>query len=49
MPLLLSLVLVPLLAAGICLALGGRAGTTRVTLIALGALLTLTLVRVGIY
>lgn len=44
MLLLLSLVLVPLLAAGICLVLRGRAGTTRVTLIALGTLLTLTLV-----
>lgn len=44
MLLLLSLVLVPLLAAGICLALGGRAGTTRVTLVALATLLTLAIV-----
>ncbi|MEO5988682.1 MAG: proton-conducting transporter membrane subunit [Candidatus Eisenbacteria bacterium] len=38
--LLLPLVLIPLLAAGICLALGPRAGTSRVTI----AALTLTLV-----
>lgn len=43
MLLLLSLVFVPLLAAGICLALGGRASTSRVTLAAIALTLVLAL------